>query len=83
MREIKVGDRFQYEYRPEFVIEVVEFNNFLIISNTLGSGFYPIGTTGSMYDLGITLSDGYKYLGNFSKSKNFSNLYDLLSEKPD
>lgn len=76
-REPRIGDRYRW-YKPGRWIwaYVVEFtgnkDEWLIVEGK---------NVGSTYGFVSYKNLQWKYLGNFSKSSNFSNLYSILNEE--
>ena len=81
---MKVGDRYRcVTDNPTLIVEYRGSDLFLVVENP--KGISEPGTIDTIDNLGLTIIDNtksYKYLGNFAKSYNFSNLYDLLNENP-
>lgn len=70
----KVGDRYQF-YSADaigFIVEYVGPDNKWYIIEGISKGEYG--------KFGCASSD-YTYLGNFSKSHNFDNLYNILNNE--
>lgn len=80
--DINVGDRFQSYRNLDYLVEIVDFNKngikIKVINNKIELDYVPIGSCHVYND--DTFVNGWKYLGNFSKSRNFNSLYNLLSD---
>lgn len=76
-KEFKTGDRYQWIHQlasKDLFWDVVEFidkENVVVLSGL------QEGITKSSYVV-VEFIENYRYLGNFSKSSNYINLYDKL-----
>lgn len=70
---MQIGDRYQFYIHDAFghIVEYTE-KGFLVIE---GEGVGRYGNFDVLNDI------WYTYIGNFSKSTNFSNLYSILNEE--
>ena len=78
-----IGDRFKYIHGdPDYfnIWEVITITRNIINAKIIDSTYPPnIGATSII----PSFNDSYEYLGNFSKSDNFNNLYSILCENPE
>lgn len=79
MREIKVGDRYEFDDSDShwFIYEYISVNYDVVIIDS--NSKYPISSW-TIGEINNWQPDDDKYMGNFAKSDNFSNLYNILSE---
>lgn len=72
--ELRIGDRYDWYNKGHSAfadaIEYVGNNEWLITEGPKAGEMYPVEI--------ITSSKSWVYIGNFSKSRNFNNLYDIL-----
>lgn len=81
VEDLRIGDRFANKQCAGFVLEVLAdgiLHKEVVFRNDDNFTNYMIGFVSTWG--GICDKYTWEYLGNFAKSKNFSNLYDLLSE---
>ena len=77
-QDIKVGDRFKTGYENIIeVVNVVPKIKFVVVE-MYGLEMEDYGKPGDVF-YRITIPSAYSYLGNFSKSRNFNSLYEILS----
>lgn len=75
----KIGDRFRWDETP--------YDNYATLIEYVGEeGFITLESHNTHKGVGRlwkgwNIEANWKFVGNFSKSKNFSNLYELLSDE--
>lgn len=76
MKSYQIGDRYQFNQEKD-IWEIISFNEDkypICVCIDVGVSYYDVGDKDVW-----TFSDNYcKYLGNFSKSNNFTELYNIL-----
>lgn len=75
---VKPGDRFEHSFWG--IWEVISFHTETILGDRYNAVCIYSKTKYISPDHWMFEDNGWTYLGNFSKSQNFSNLYELLSE---
>lgn len=75
-----IGDRYSFNEIDEFILEVIYEEagaySHELIKNSANTHSYPVGMRGQWGDL--SNNSRWTYLGNFSKTKEFTKLYQKL-----
>lgn len=74
---MRIGDVYGSDTSCKGVI-----NKYEVVSLPSWDSVEIIHSSGATIVVNRSVVERLTFLGNFSKSSNFSNLYDLLSEKP-
>jgi hypothetical protein len=78
IHKIRIGDRFKYMKADE-IWEIVSLKSDSTYDMKLISGDYP--RRFDFEHINFLINEYYyKYLGNFSKSSNFRDIYDILND---
>ena len=82
--DIKVGDRFRYKHSPEIWESTVDENSssecIVVCVDASGNPRCNNGEIEEWSFAYLKNSAFWTYLGNFAKSRNFSNLYSIISD---